>query len=384
MSKVNRKDSKGRVLKTGERERKDGTYEYRYKDTDGLRKSIYADNLNELRKKAKEIHKDIDNGVIAGGKKPTLIELYQTYLDGKSFARSQGTNKVYGKRLKMVSNTFLAKKRIDAITEMDVRRLIKEWNEEYSRNTIKPVLSDLKGSMKQAVRCYAIVRNPFDFNWNDLVTDKKKEVVALTDEQWERVVSIIQESKAQRWLVPHLIVMKETGLRISEYVALNIKNVDFENRWLIVKYQFSIESRANEIHITQLKTKSSYGKIPLTKEAIAALQELVRRCPVTRIIDGEDGFFIIGPRKTGILKPKTVRHSLKVIEETYNALYPEEPIHLHPHVLRHTAATNFIKKGLSPSSVQKIMRHSDPTITLKVYTNIMENDVRNELDRLDL
>lgn len=384
MSKVNRKDSKGRVLKTGERERKDGTYEYRYKDTDGLRKSIYADNLNELRKKAKDIHKDIDNGVIAGGKKPTLIEVYQMYLDGKSFARALGTNKTYEKKLKMVNNTFLAKKRIDALTETDVRRLIKEWNERYSRDTIRLVLSDLNSSMKQAIRDNIISRNPFDFNWGDIVTDKKKEVVALTDTQWERIVSIIQATKARRWLLPHLIIMKETGLRISEYVALNIKNVDFENRLLTVKYQFNIEPRADEIHIAPLKTKSSYGKIPLTKEAIAALQELVRRCPATRTIDGEDGFFIIGPRGTGILRPTTVRQSLKAVEEMYNALYPEEPIHLHPHVLRHTAATNFIRKGLSPSSVQKIMRHSTPTITLRIYTNIMENDVRNELDRLDL
>lgn len=48
-----RKDSKGRILKDGEIERKDGRYEYRYKGRDGKRKSIYAKNLKELRERKK-------------------------------------------------------------------------------------------------------------------------------------------------------------------------------------------------------------------------------------------------------------------------------------------------------------------------------------------
>ena len=44
-----RKDSKGRILKDGEIERKDGRYEYRYKGRDGKRKSIYATKRNGIR-----------------------------------------------------------------------------------------------------------------------------------------------------------------------------------------------------------------------------------------------------------------------------------------------------------------------------------------------
>ena len=36
-----RKDSKGRLLKTGEIQCKDGSYEYKYKDLDGERRSLY-------------------------------------------------------------------------------------------------------------------------------------------------------------------------------------------------------------------------------------------------------------------------------------------------------------------------------------------------------
>lgn len=46
-----RKDSKGRILRTGESQRKDGTYMYRYIDIRRNREAVYASTLEELRAK---------------------------------------------------------------------------------------------------------------------------------------------------------------------------------------------------------------------------------------------------------------------------------------------------------------------------------------------
>lgn len=50
-----RKDNKGRALKTGESQRKDSLYQYRYTDNLGKRQTIYASTLAELRQKESEI-----------------------------------------------------------------------------------------------------------------------------------------------------------------------------------------------------------------------------------------------------------------------------------------------------------------------------------------
>ena len=42
-----KRDKKGRVLRQGERQRKDGRYEYRYKDAHGETRSIYSWRLVE-------------------------------------------------------------------------------------------------------------------------------------------------------------------------------------------------------------------------------------------------------------------------------------------------------------------------------------------------
>ena len=83
MAATSRKDSKGRKLHTGESQRKDGIYLYRYTDTyTGKRTSVYANDLPELRRKEKAIAKDIDDNILtdASTKNLTLNTLFERYL----------------------------------------------------------------------------------------------------------------------------------------------------------------------------------------------------------------------------------------------------------------------------------------------------------------
>ena len=50
-----RKDNKGSVLRTGESQRKDLIYQYRYTDALENRKCIYASDLKTLREKRTEL-----------------------------------------------------------------------------------------------------------------------------------------------------------------------------------------------------------------------------------------------------------------------------------------------------------------------------------------
>ena len=69
-----RKDNKGRNLKTGESQRPDGRYMYRYKDElTGKRVTIYDMDLASLREQEKKINEDI-----------TYLEFDLTQLIGQS------------------------------------------------------------------------------------------------------------------------------------------------------------------------------------------------------------------------------------------------------------------------------------------------------------
>ena len=82
-----RKDHKGRILKTGESQRKDGIYQYRYTDFRGKRQTVYASTLQELRQKEKEIQKQIDDGIDYEAGQITVIELLEKYISLKKGVR---------------------------------------------------------------------------------------------------------------------------------------------------------------------------------------------------------------------------------------------------------------------------------------------------------
>ena len=92
-----RKDNKGRNLHTGESQRNNGSYMYRYIDVrSGKRQTIYAGDLAELRAKEKQLAKDLDDNILIDGsaKKMTVNSLFDYYMATKELADSTRGNYV--------------------------------------------------------------------------------------------------------------------------------------------------------------------------------------------------------------------------------------------------------------------------------------------------
>ena len=93
-----RKDNKGRVLRTGESQRKDLTYQYRYQDITGKRRTVYAPTLEELRIKEDVINKAQEAGTDYNAGNITVLELLERYISLKQGVRNAtkvGYNFVY-------------------------------------------------------------------------------------------------------------------------------------------------------------------------------------------------------------------------------------------------------------------------------------------------
>lgn len=82
-----RKDSKGHILRTGESQRKDLTDQFRYTDVTGKRRTIYASDLQEPRKKETAIQKDMDDSINYCEGNITVIELPERYIALKQGVR---------------------------------------------------------------------------------------------------------------------------------------------------------------------------------------------------------------------------------------------------------------------------------------------------------
>ena len=61
---------------------------------------------------------------------------------------------------------------------------------------------------------------------------------------------------------------------------------------------------------------------------------------------------------------------------------PERVIRdFHPHTLRHTFATRCFENEMKPKVVQKLMGHSNITVTLNIYTHVLENKMDEEIKK---
>ena len=93
MSTTKRRDSKGRVLRNGEFQRKDGRYVFKYKDIDGKEKCLYSSRLEpndklpegarmapSLREQEDQILRNQHYGIANFGGNLTVLELVERYI----------------------------------------------------------------------------------------------------------------------------------------------------------------------------------------------------------------------------------------------------------------------------------------------------------------
>ena len=75
-----RRDNKGRILKEGESQRKDGSYDYHWRDKKGKRHAIYGRTLEELREKEDDILQDQRDGIRPESRQVTVNEMFDIWL----------------------------------------------------------------------------------------------------------------------------------------------------------------------------------------------------------------------------------------------------------------------------------------------------------------
>ena len=78
-----RKDKSRVVLKTGEVQRKDGTYQFSWQDSQMKRRFVYARTLDDLREKEKRIQKDKCDGIKTEARYTTIDELFDLWANMK-------------------------------------------------------------------------------------------------------------------------------------------------------------------------------------------------------------------------------------------------------------------------------------------------------------
>ncbi|HJB95528.1 MAG TPA: site-specific integrase [Candidatus Mediterraneibacter intestinigallinarum] len=391
-----RRDNKGRVLRNGESQRKDGRFMYKYTDNAGNIKYVYSwklvktdpvpkgakDDLS-LREKEKLIHRDLEDDIVPCGGEMTVLDLVKKYVSQKTGVK-HNTEANYNFVINIIKKEDFGKKRIDKVKLFDAKGwLIKLQSDGRGYSTIHSVRGVVRPAFQMAVDDDLIRKNPFEFQLATVVVNDSVTREALTRKQERAFLKFVKEDKHFSRYYEGIYILFKTGLRISEFVGLTIADIDLKNGVIDVNHQLQ-RKRNMEYVIEETKTECGTRLVPMTDEVKKCFRKIIenRKKPKTEpMIDGKVGFLYLDKNDM----PMVALHWEKYFQhicEKYNKIYKAEMPKVTPHVCRHTFCSNMAKSGMNPKTLQKIMGHSDIGVTLNTYTHVGFEDIQKEMKKI--
>ncbi len=157
----------------------------------------------------------------------------------------------------------------------------------------------------------------------------------------KRMTTLSSELYSELRAVVMIELMYSCGLRVSELVGIDISDLDLEEGFIRVKGKGG-------------KTRFS----PIGRLAIRAVEIYLSKRPSCE----NDALFV--NQKNHRISPRTVQNIVKK-----RALEVGVTVNVHPHMLRHAAATHFLQSSHDLRSVQEFLGHKSIKST-QVYTHL--------------
>lgn len=104
-------------------------------------------------------------------------------------------------------------------------------------SAIHTVRCVLRPAFQMAADDDMIIKNPFQFELHTVVVNDSVKRDALTREQEKKFLQFIQEDGHYSRYYDAIFILFKTGLRISEFCGLTIKDIDFKKNVIKVSHQ---------------------------------------------------------------------------------------------------------------------------------------------------
>ena len=198
--------------------------------------------------------------------------------------------------------------------------------------------------------------------------DAAPEVQALDTAEARRLLQCLSQEPLQWQAIIRL--MLDSGCRRGEICGLRWRSVDFINNTITIENNLQYTPEKGIFNTTP---KGKKGRtIDIDPEIMSLLRELRSQQRVTTL----EGYCFT-QHNGDPLHPQTPTRHLHKFGEKYG--FPG----LHPHQLRHTAATIAITNGADIASVSAKLGHAETATTLNLYTHANPESIKqaNEIYR---
>lgn len=372
-----RKDKKGRIFRSGEGQRPNKTYFYRYhRNGDKKWSYVYAPTLEELRQKEEVIQRDLLDEIDYAGGEMTVIELVTRYMNLKRSLK-ENSFRAYDSVINRIREDPFGQKQIRHVKLSDAKSWFVSLHDRgYKQNTIGVMQCVVRPAFEMAVDDDILRKNTFKFKLSDVVPRDAYVRTALSREQQEQYLQFFMEYGGGSYY-DDVVILLGTGLRVSELYGLTKADIDFDRRCIHIHKQLC-RMADKPYFVAPPKTSSGNRSIPMTDTVYMAFRRVLenRGHPKAEMmVDGYSSFLFLD--KDG--KPKVAMHLenyMRGMRRKYVKKHGNTLPSVTPHVLRHTFCTNMQQAGIDVKSLQYLMGHSNVSVTLDVYTHTDFNAVQ--------
>lgn len=398
-----RKDSKGRVLKENETQRKDGSYMYRWRIGNGKRECIYAPTLEKLREKEENIQRDKLDGIRTDAKNVVLNDVFDLWKIMKKGLK-ENTFQGYIYTWNQFVRDDIGKDKIAGMKKSDIRRF---YNRLLDKRNLKVATIDGVNTVLHQVLDVAVedgyIRNNISDNAmkelkqsRNLRTERR---YPLTIDQQNLFLKFLKETPRYNCYYPIFSFMLGTGLRVGEITALQWEDIDYEEGFIEVKRTLVYYNHSDDrcyYSINTPKTQKGERIIPITeplREALGYEREYQSLAGIhcRMNVDGYDNFVFLN-HLGNVRNQSELNKVLKRIVKACNkktltnsedgkkvVLLPEFTCH----ILRYTFATRLCEAGINLKVIQEILGHADITTTMNIYTEATKDFKKKEMKNFE-
>lgn len=233
----------------------------------------------------------------------------------------------------------------DEISAASVDDFLVSELEGRSVKTKKEYLTSLKAALNRAVKAGWLARNPV----RDVRAPGKiiRKVSFLTEEE----VALLQEHASEDLRIA-IVILSNTGMRLSELWALRWKDVDLCNRQIWVRSYDGFVPKGR-------KDRS----IPLNDQALRAISEMAD--------DRDDGDVFV----------YRLTCNKKRLSNKFGRYARKLGINARLHDLRHTFASYLAMRGTPLAVIQELLGHAQISTTM-IYAHLSPSIHRREIEKL--
>lgn len=385
--------------------RPDGRYMGRFTYA-GERYTLYDnDNPKRLKKAMEDMRYELEHGLYGSGNKITLNKWFDEYINVyKTPVLKESTVNHYRLYYRLYIENSLGKKFIKDIKGIHIQKLYNELAAKGMKsNTIKKVANILHSALKQAVRENLIMSNPCESAV--IPKTEKRERQVLTAEEQRCFLEFVKSSARWGRYYPFFVTAFGTGMRIGELLALKWTDLDFKEKNISVsktlQYIQMEGSRECRFVVQTPKTKQSTRTIPMLDNVAASLKahkeaqrkDIIILGDIWQKSNNKDLCNLVFTTETGNpIDRNSINRTIKSIVEKINiqenerARKENRPAIIIPrfsaHSMRHSFATRCFEADIPPKMVQTFLGHSNLATTMDIYTHVVEENKKEEIQKI--